>query len=83
MRVTWQELRAVCLLLGCSESRVRGDHLAMTRPGMARPVIIKMVKDLGEDIIRSNMLTLGVSRKEFETLIARIRRAKKPRTKHH
>ena len=77
MKVTWQELRAICLLLGCVESRVKGDHLAMTRPGMARPVIIKMDKHLGEDIIRSNMQTLGVARKEFEQRLAQVRRHRK------
>jgi hypothetical protein len=81
MKVTWQELRAVCLLLGCVESRVKGDHLALTRPGMARPVIIKMARDLGEDIVRSNMQTLGVTRKEFERLIAQVRRQRKTRTR--
>lgn len=45
----------------------------MTRPGMARPVIIKMDKDLGEDLIRSNMRTLELSRKEFERLLAIVR----------
>ena len=79
MKVTWQELRAICLLLRCSESRIKGDHLAMTRPGMARPVIIKMDPDLGEDIVRSNMRTLGVERKEFERLLEQVRRHRKPR----
>jgi len=77
VKVTWQELRAVCLLLGCGESRIKGDHLSMSRPGMARPVIIKMDKSLGEDIVRNNMLTLGVSRREFEQLLARVRRHRK------
>lgn len=49
----------------------------MTRAGMARPVAIKMDKDLGPDIVRSNMLTLGVSRKEFERLLDKVRRKKK------
>jgi hypothetical protein len=79
MKVTWQELKTICLLLGCSESRIKGDHLAMTRPGMARPVIIKMDPDLGEDIVRSNMRTLGVERKEFERLLEQVRRHRKPR----
>jgi hypothetical protein len=78
MKVTWQELKTICLLLGCSESRIKGDHLAMTRPGMARPVIIKMDPDLGEDIVRSNMRTLGVERKEFERLLEQVRRHRKP-----
>ena len=81
MKVTWQELRAVCLLLGWNESRARGDHLALTRPGMPRPVIIKMDKNLGEDIVRSNLQTLGVGRKEFERLISQIRRQRKMKSR--
>ena len=76
-RVTWQELRDVCRLAGCVDSRIRGDHLVMTKPGMARPVIIKMDKDLGEDIVRSNMRTLGLTRKEFEQLLDTVRGRKK------
>ena len=73
-RVRWQELRDVCLLLGCVTSRTKGDHLIMTRPGMARPVVIKMDRELGEDIIRTNMQTLGVKRAEFESYLATVRR---------
>ena len=71
--VSWQELRDVCKLAGCVEARTKGDHLVMTKPGLARPVIIKMDKDLGEDLIRSNMRTLGLSRKEFERLLNLVR----------
>ena len=59
--------------MGCIESRTKGDHLVMTKPGMARPVIIKMDKQMGEDIVRSNMRTLGLSRHEFERLLAIVR----------
>jgi hypothetical protein len=45
----------------------------MTRAGLGRPVIIKMDKDLGEDIIRGNMRTSGLSRKEFERLLGIVR----------
>lgn len=45
----------------------------MTKAGMARPVIIKMDKQMGEDIVRSNMRTLGLSRQEFERLLAIVR----------
>ena len=81
-RVTWQELRKVCLLLGCTDSRTKGDHLLMTRPGLARPIVIKMDPDLGEDIIRSNMLSLGIHRKQFEQLLEQVRgKGKKKRKK--
>jgi predicted RNA binding protein YcfA (HicA-like mRNA interferase family) len=72
-RVTWQELRDVCKLAGCVESRIKGDHLVMTKPDIARPVIIKMDRDLGEDVIRSNIRTLGLSRRQFEELLAQVR----------
>lgn len=79
MRVSWQELRDICLLEGCHPDRVRGDHLVMTRAGMARPIIIKMDKQLGEDIVRTNMRTLGLDRKRFEILLSQVRREKNPR----
>ena len=52
----------------------KGDHLIMSRSGMARPVVIKMDSDVGEDVVRSNMRTLGVDRKEFERLLTQVRR---------
>ncbi len=76
-RVAWQELRDVCKLLGCVEDRTKGDHLIMTKPGMARPVVIVMAKELGEDIVRTNMHTLEISRKEFEQYLNTVRRKRK------
>lgn len=76
-RVAWEELRDVCRLLGWVHSRTKGDHYVMTKPGMARPIVIKMAKDLGEDTIRTNMHTLGVDRKEFETHLNTVRRRRR------
>jgi hypothetical protein len=45
----------------------------MTRPGLARPVVIKMDRDLGEDVVRSNMRTLGIDRIEFERQLDIVR----------
>lgn len=74
MRVTWQELRDVCRLLGCVQARVKGDHLIMTRPGLPRPVVIKMDRNIGEDVVRSNMRTLGIDRAELERQLAIVRK---------
>ncbi len=75
--VSWQELRKIALLLGCVESRQRGDHLIMTRGDLARPVVIKMDNDLGEDLVRSFMRILGLSRAEFENHLRHFRGQKK------
>lgn len=49
----------------------------MTKAGLARPVVIKMDNDLGEDIIRSNMRTVGMDRKDFERYLNTVRRKRK------
>jgi len=76
-RVSWQELRDVCKLLGCVEERIMGDHLIMSRSGMARPVVIKMDRNLGEDIVRANVRTLAIDRHEFEEVLSQVRRKPK------
>ena len=70
--VDWRELRKVCLLLGCVDARERGDHFLMTRPGLARPVVFKKVKDLREDIVLGVARTLGIGKKELENLLAQV-----------
>jgi predicted RNA binding protein YcfA (HicA-like mRNA interferase family) len=79
-RVSWQELRSICLLVGCTPSRQKGDHLVMTRHDLARPVIIKMDSNLGPDLIHSVRRTLGLSTKEFEKLIDQVRGIRKGST---
>lgn len=74
MKVTWRELRDVARLVGCGNERMKGDHLIMSRAGMARPVVIKMDDRLGEDLLRTNMRTLGIERKEFQQLLSQVRR---------
>jgi predicted RNA binding protein YcfA (HicA-like mRNA interferase family) len=75
--VSWKELEAVCKLAGWVRSRIAGDHLIMTREGMARPIVIKMAPNLGDDIVQSNKRTLGLSSQQFEELLDRVRKKKK------
>lgn len=49
----------------------------MTREGMARPIVIKMAPNLGDDIVQSNKRTLGLSSQQFEELLDRVRKKKK------
>jgi len=79
--VSWRELRDICLLLGYVEARTKGDHLVMTRPGVARPVVIKMDADLGEDIVQSNKRTMGISSARFDELLDQVRGGAKGRKK--
>jgi hypothetical protein len=61
------------LLADCAISRIRGDHLIMTKPGLARSIVIKVSRDLGEDIVQSCKRTLGLSTAEFEALLDQVR----------
>jgi predicted RNA binding protein YcfA (HicA-like mRNA interferase family) len=76
-RLTWKEHQAVCELEGWVVARIKGDHLFMTREGWARPVVIKMSSDLGEDIIQNNKRTMGLTTAQFEALLDRVRRGGK------
>lgn len=53
----------------------------MSKPGVARPVVIKMDADLGEDIIQSNKRSMGLTTKQFEELLAQVRGQKKGKRK--
>lgn len=73
-RPTWQELQKVCELAGYTPSRIRGDHLIMSKPGSPRPVVIKMDRRLSDDIVHSNKRTMGLTTDEFEALLDEVRK---------
>jgi hypothetical protein len=49
----------------------------MSKPGSARPVVIKMDPNLGEDIVQSNKRTMGLSTADFEALVDQVKGKKK------
>ena len=64
--VNWRELVAICEAEKCVFDRQKGDHYIMTRPGLSRPIVIPIKKDLKEDIVLSIARTLGLKRKDIE-----------------
>jgi len=50
---------------GYRKDRQRGSHLALVKPGTARPVVIPMHSEVSTGVILSNLRTAGVSRDEF------------------
>jgi len=69
--VNWKKLVSLCEGEGCRFDRERGDHYIMTRPGLARPIVIPKKKDLAEDITLSVGRTLGLSKKQLEQKLTR------------
>jgi len=68
--VSWKRLKCVFEKAGFTQEREEGSHISMTKPGVLRPVIIPKYDAVGLDIIKSNMRTAGMDRKEYFRLLA-------------
>lgn len=80
-RLSWQQLRDIFRLVGFVDRGMEGDHLMMTRPGTPRPIVIKMDRNLGEDIIQSNKRTAGLTSAQFRDLAEQVCGKKKRKKK--
>ena len=65
----WQTLVEIFEADGFVVDRITGSHVVLTKPGVARPVIIPKYAEVGLDIIRSNMRTAGMSRTRYFSLL--------------
>ena len=64
--IPWRVFDCILLLLGFHFSRQKGSHRVYTKAGLHRPVIIPAhSQDLHQDIIKSNLGTIGLSREEY------------------
>ncbi len=67
-----KEFETFLRLIGCKLTRIKGDHLIYWRAGLKRPVIITSDTEVPIFIIRNNLRTLGLSVKEYLSLIKQI-----------
>ncbi len=67
----WRTLVRVFEADGFTQDRTTGSHVVLTKPGIARPVIIPKYSEVGLDIIRNNMRTAGMSRERYLELLRR------------
>lgn len=70
--VHWRTLKRLFELEGFEVARTRGSHIIMTKPGVARPVVIPRYTEIRAPIIRSNLKTAGISARRFRELLGRI-----------
>jgi predicted RNA binding protein YcfA (HicA-like mRNA interferase family) len=54
---------------GFTFHRQRGDHLIYTKPGVKRPLVIPMYKELPVFIIKNLLRTAGMSRERYFDLL--------------
>jgi len=68
--VDYRTLIRVFELDGFTVSRQRGDHIVMTKPGVLRPVVIKISpRHVPITHIRTNLTTAGISRERYFELL--------------
>lgn len=65
-------LRRVFELAGFTCSRIEGDHLVFTKPGIVRPVVIPNWNPVPIFIIKNNLRTAGISREEYFRLLDEV-----------
>jgi predicted RNA binding protein YcfA (HicA-like mRNA interferase family) len=58
--------------IGFRRARIRGGHLAMSRGGTPRPVVIPLHGEIDVDIILSNLRTADVSREDYLKAIGNL-----------
>ena len=68
----WRTLVRVFEADGFTRDRTTGSHVALSKPGIARPVIIPKYARVGLDIIRNNMRTAGMSRERYFELLGAL-----------
>lgn len=66
----WHTLVRVFEADGFVTERVAGSHVVLSKPGVARPVVIPKYEEVGLDIIRNNMPTAGMPRARYFELLA-------------
>jgi predicted RNA binding protein YcfA (HicA-like mRNA interferase family) len=63
--VHWKALECVFVKAGFVFKRQVGSHRSYERKGTLRPVIIPTYKEIGLDIIKSNMRTANMSKEDY------------------
>jgi predicted RNA binding protein YcfA (HicA-like mRNA interferase family) len=63
--MSWHDLVRVFERAGFQLQRIHGDHMAYTKPGVRRPVIIPRHREISVGLIESNLRTAAISREQF------------------
>ena len=67
--VSYRQLVRVFEAAGFRCVRIAGDHLVLTKSGIARPVVIPKYDSVPVFIIRNNLRTAGMSRDRYFELL--------------
>ena len=68
----WNTQIKIFTAYGCKYIRKKGSHHVLSCPGAKRAVIIPEYKEIGVDIIKNNMRTVGMTRDEYFALVKEV-----------
>ena len=68
----WRTLVKVFEAAGFHTDRIAGSHVIMTKPGVARAVVVPKYPEVGRDIILSNLRTADISRERYFELLRAV-----------
>ena len=68
----WRTLVRIFEADGFTRDRTTGSHVVLSKPGIARPVVIPKYAAVGLDIIRNNIRTAGMSRDRYFELLGKF-----------
>ena len=75
--VSSKELIGIAEDEGCLFDRQEGSHYIMTKPGLSRPVVIPIGKNLHEAIVFNTAKNLGISNTEMRNRLLKKKVSKK------
>lgn len=70
--IHYQKLFRIFQKLGFVLQREKGDHLILIKKGISRPVIIPKYSEIPVFIIKNNLRTARVDRKEYLEILKKI-----------
>jgi predicted RNA binding protein YcfA (HicA-like mRNA interferase family) len=73
--VYWKVLECIFLKYGFKFERQVGSHRTYNKRGAVRPIVIPAYKEIDTELIRSNMRTANMSRKEYFKLLEECKKA--------
>ncbi len=68
----WKTQIKIFTAHGCQYKRKKGSHHVLSCPGAKRAVIIPEYDEIGVDIIKNNMRTVGMTRDEYFALVEKV-----------
>jgi predicted RNA binding protein YcfA (HicA-like mRNA interferase family) len=69
----WKTLVKIFEADGFAFDRQKGDHRCYVKKGVLRPIVIPEYKEIGLDIIKSNMRTAKMSRDKYMKLLKKVK----------